>query len=382
MAERLFRIRQFDRIADASVQCDSEAMSEGSIEARLKRIIRIAMMALAALIGIMAAPASAAKPPQRIVAVGDLHGDFDAWQAIARGAGIIDAGGHWAGGKAIFVQMGDVTDRWSDSLKIVRNLQQLQKEAPRKGGKVIVILGNHEAMNLLGDNRYTTPGEYAAFVDGQSAGRRDRVYEANRVQLEVAYRARDPKVTPEQVRAAWMTEHPLGWVEHRLAWGPSGELGKWAANNPAIVKIGGTLFAHGGISAEYAKQPLDAVNRRVAAAMAAGEDTPASILNDPLGPLWYRGLVMKDSDADAERATERPPMPLITSEQELDAVLAAYGAQRLVIGHTPSVKGIQITANGKLARIDTGISRFYGGPLSWLEIVGDKLIPHTVARSP
>jgi hypothetical protein len=357
-------------------------MSEGSIEARLKRIIRIAMMALAALIGIMAAPASAAKPPQRIVAVGDLHGDFDAWQAIARGAGIIDTGGHWAGGKTILVQMGDVTDRWSDSLKIVRNLQQLQKEAPRKGGKVIVILGNHEAMNLLGDNRYTTPGEYAAFADGQSAARRDRVYEANRVQLEAAYRVQDPKVTPEQVRAAWMTEHPLGWVEHRLAWGPSGELGKWAANNPAIVKIGGTLFAHGGISAEYAKQPLDAVNRRVAAAMAAGEDTPASILNDPLGPLWYRGLVMKDSDADAERATERPPMPLITSEQELDAVLAAYGAQRLVIGHTPSVKGIQITANGKLARIDTGISRFYGGPLSWLEIVGDKLIPHTVARSP
>jgi len=34
-----------------------------------------------------------------------------------------------------------------------------------------------------------------------------------------------------------------------------------------------------------------------------------------------------------------------------------------------------------LARIDTGISRYYGGPLSWLEIVGDSLIPHTVKRS-
>jgi hypothetical protein len=89
-------------------------------------------------------------------------------------------------------------------------------------------------MNLLGDNRYTTPGEYAAFVDSQSAARRDRVYEANRARLETAYRASDPKVTPEQVRAKWMAEHPLGWVEHRLAWSPSGELGQWATRNPAV----------------------------------------------------------------------------------------------------------------------------------------------------
>jgi hypothetical protein len=345
-------------------------------------MIRIAIMALAALMGIMAAPASAAKPAQRIVAVGDLHGDFDSWQAIARDAGLVDPAGHWAGGKTVLVQMGDVTDRWSDSLKIIRSLQQLQKEAPRKGGKVVVLLGNHEAMNLLGDNRYTTPGEYAAFANAQSAALRDRLYKTNRAAIEAQAKAQNPKLTPDQVRAGWMAQHPLGWAEHMLAWAPSGELGKWAAANPAIVKIGRTLFAHGGLSAEYAKQPLDLVNKRVATAMAAGDDSPTSVLNDPLGPLWYRGLIMKDADADAERAAAKPPMPLITSEQELDAVLAAYGADRVVIGHTPSLKGIQISANGKLARIDTGISRFYGGPLSWLEIVGDKLIPHTVPRTP
>jgi hypothetical protein len=179
-----------------------------------------------------------------------------------------------------------------------------------------------------------------------------------------------------------MAEHPLGWVEHRLAWGPSGDLGKWATSNPAIVKIGGTLFAHGGISAEYAKQPLDAVNRRIAMAMAAADDSPASVLTDPLGPLWYRGLVTADADAQAARAAMKPPSPALTADQELTAVLASYGAQRLVVGHTPSLKGIQITANGRLARIDTGNSRYYGGPLSWLEIIGNQMIPHTVPRSP
>jgi hypothetical protein len=63
-------------------------------------------------------------------------------------------------------------------------------------------------------------------------------------------------------------------------------------------------------------------------------------------------------------------------------VLTAYGAQRLVIAHTPSLRGIQITDGGRLARIDTGISRAYGGPLTWLEILGDRMIPHTVPRSP
>lgn len=355
-------------------------MPEGAVPTRLERIIRTALLALAVLISI-AAPA-AATAAQRIIAVGDLHGDYGAWQDIAKGAGLIDAKGHWSAATTILVQMGDITDREPDSLKIIRSLQQLQREAPGKGGKVYIILGNHEAMNLLGDNRYTTPGEYAAFADSHSAQRRDRVYEANRVKLEAAYRAQNPAITPDQVRAQWMADHPLGWVEHRLAWSPQGELGKWATGNPAILKIGGTLFVHGGISAEYAGQSIEAVNASVAKAMAAADDSPDSVLSDPLGPLWYRGLVTADADAQAKRTAMKPPPVARTAEQELDLVLAAYKAERLVVAHTPSIKGIQIGYGGRLADIDTGNSRYYGGPLSWLEIDGGKMIPHTVPRTP
>ena len=356
-------------------------MPEGSIAARLKRTIRIAVQAFAAFFVIVASP-SAAQRAQRIIAVGDLHGDLQAWLTIAKASGVMTADGHWGGGKTTLVQLGDIADRGPDTLAIIRSLQQLQGEAPRAGGSVVVVLGNHEAMNLVGDDRYTTPGEYAAFADNRSPARRERVYMANRKQLEAAAHATNPKALPSQVREQWLAQTPLGWVEHRLAWSPAGELGKWATRNPAIAKIGATLFVHGGISAEYAAQPLDAVNKRIAAAMSAGDDSPTSVLSDPLGPLWYRGLVMPDPEAQAARAAHNPPAPALTQDQELDDVLAAYGAQRMVIGHTPNLKGIVITGNGRLARIDTGNSRYYNGVLSWLEIIGDRMIPHTVARSP
>jgi len=320
----------------------------------------------------------AAAAPQRIVAVGDLHGDYQAWLTIARAAGLIDAGNRWAGGKTTLVQLGDVTDREADSLKIVRSLQQLQKEAPRKGGRVIVVLGNHEAMNLTGDYRYTTAGEFAAFADDQSPARRDKLYELNKASIEASFRAKTPNMTADAIRQAWIASTPLGWVEHKLAWMPSGELGKWATRNPAVAKIGDTLFVHGGLSAEYAKIPMDELNRRVAAAMAAADESPASVLTDPLGPLWYRGLVRSDPEAEALRA--RTPGPRPTADQELATVLAAYGAKRMVVGHTPNPSGIQITHEGRLISIDTGISRHYGGALTWLEIVGDTVTPHIVAR--
>ena len=62
-------------------------------------------------------------------------------------------------------------------------------------------------------------------------------------------------------------------------------------------------------------------------------------------------------------------------------VLAAFGARRLVVGHTPNLAGIAVSHGGKLVRIDSGNSRYYKGQPSWLEINGDQVTPHNVARS-
>ena len=76
------------------------------------RLVCGLVLGLAAML--LGAVAPAQQPAgQRIVAVGDLHGDYSAWIDIARGAGLIDGRGRWAGGRTTLVQLGDVPDRFN-----------------------------------------------------------------------------------------------------------------------------------------------------------------------------------------------------------------------------------------------------------------------------
>ena len=335
----------------------------------IRRLLLMALMMLTAI------PAAAQTVPARIVAVGDLHGDFSAWIDIARDAKLVDPANHWIGGKTVLVQTGDMVDRGADSLKIIRHLMQLDGEAKRAGGRVIVLMGNHEAMQVIGDYRYVTPGEYAAFADRQSKARRDEAYTAHAKVIVDYYHAKDATLSPKAIRAMWIADTPLGKVEHNTAWAPAGELGRWVATLPAVAKVGDTLFVHGGISAKYALVPLDEINRRARAAIIADDSTDEAIINDQMGPLWYRGLLLRGGD-DGIPAAGRP-----TIENELASALTGQGAKRMVIGHTPRLAGVGILHNGTLVQIDTGISRYYHGALGWLEILGDKLIPHAASRS-
>lgn len=330
--------------------------------------------ALAAVTAVAAAPPQ----PSRIVAVGDLHGDFSVWRDIAGAAGIVDPNGHWIGGHTTLVQVGDVVDRGPESLKLVRELMRLQKEAVKQGGQVIALVGNHEAMNMTGDLRYTTPADFAAFASPNSPALRERLYETKKAEIEAKYHARDPSMTAAAIHDAWIAATPLGWVEQRLAWAPNGEEGKWVVHNPAVVLLGDTLFVHGGLSVEASKLSIAEINKRVGAALAKLDDSPSSIIENPLGPLWYRGLITRDAKL-TEIPVGGPPRPTI--DIELTTVLGAYGAKRIVVGHTPNLKGIQILDNGELVTIDTGNSVYYGGPPSYLEIIGDTLVPHKVTRS-
>lgn len=49
---------------------------------------------------------------RRIIAVGDLHGDYGNALKVLQMAGIADIEGNWAGGTDLFVQTGDIIDRY------------------------------------------------------------------------------------------------------------------------------------------------------------------------------------------------------------------------------------------------------------------------------
>ena len=347
-------------------------------------MFRIWMWSLLAFAVAWLPESAAAEPaPGRIVAVGDIHGDHDAWLAIASAAGLINAKGHWAGGQAALVQLGDVVDRGPDSLKTIRHLMKLRGEASHQGGRVVVLVGNHEAMNITGDLRYVSQGEYRSYSDRDSEARRERAYEANRTAIEAAYKARFPTMTPAAIRTEWFKVTPLGMLEHQAAWLPGGEIGKWVIANPAVAKIGDNLFVHGGISSAYAALSPSQINRRVADALTAKDSRPTAIINDPVGPLWYRGLISRGEADEATRAPIPPGMKVpLGIEDEIDLALRNFGVKRIIVGHTPSLQGIISSANGRLWRADSAISRAYGGKPSYLEIVGDQVTAHEVPRPP
>lgn len=330
-----------------------------------------------ALALVVAGPGSAVplppSPPARIVAIGDLHGDHDVWIAIARGAGLIDPAGHWAGGKTTLVQTGDIVDRGPQSLAIIRDLMRIEREAARAGGRVIVLVGNHEAMMVTGDLRYVDPGEYAAFVDRKSERRRDEFYAARRNAIEATARAVEPGLSATAIRKRVLAATPLGKVEYEAAWAADGELGRWLIGRPAVVRVGDTLFVHGGLSPAFAAQPIDQINRQVTAALVARDEAPTAIINDPMGPLWYRGLA---------GLTEAGAPPLPPRAMLLDQVLGAAHAKRIVIGHTPLLSGVAVTEGGRLVRLDSGASRFYGGVPGFVEITAAGAVARNVVRPP
>src|SRR5262245_36606216 len=113
------------------------------------------VVAASLAVSLVAVPRTADPPcefegVERIVAVGDIHGAFNALVDILRTAGIIDQRQRWTGGRAHLAQLGDVVDRGPDSRKVLDLYRRLEREAASAGGRVHFLLGNHEVLRLTG----------------------------------------------------------------------------------------------------------------------------------------------------------------------------------------------------------------------------------------
>ena len=300
----------------------------------------------------------------RIVAVGDIHGDYENFVKVLTAAGLIDRRGNWAADDTHFVQLGDLPDRGPDTDEIIKHMKQLERQAKRRGGMVHALIGNHEAMNVLGDLRYVHAGEYEALRSRRSGTLRDNLYTRFVARLEAA----DSEfIADDALREEFNRLYPLGFVEHRRAWSEDGEFGSWVRVHNAVIKINRSLFLHGGISPEILGTSISEINDRIRSDLGGALEEVLGLSELQSGPLWYRGL------ANGDEALE---------QAHVEAVLAFYDVDRIVVGHTPGLGTIVPRFGAKVLVIDTGISAYYGGHMASLLIEGDKLtaLQNGVAR--
>jgi hypothetical protein len=88
---------------------------------------------------------SAWRNVDRVVAFADVHGAYTELTALLRTAGVVDERLKWSVGGTHVVSLGDLLDRGEDSRKVMDLLMRLQDEAAAAGGRLHVVLGNHEA---------------------------------------------------------------------------------------------------------------------------------------------------------------------------------------------------------------------------------------------
>lgn len=340
--------------------------------------------------------AAVATPCSRIVAVGDLHGGYDAFVSILEETKLLDPEGAWIGGEACLVQTGDVVDRGPRSRAILDLLMRLETEA---AGRVHPLVGNHEAMNLTDDLRYVAEEEYAAFASEESAEERAEGFRA------FAERHAGSGLDDAALRAAFEKECPPGWFAHRRAFSKDGRYGRWLLEKNVLLVLEDTLFVHAGIEPADAALGIRELDARVRADLRAYMETrealegrgwldpfdpfgkdfarverrlatefPAGATGETVelarrflslranrfsaenGPLWTRRLALEDEAAFG---------PV------LEEMLDTLRVRRIVVGHTPSQEGrIRARFDGRVFAIDTGAGPTYGGRVAALELGG------------
>ena len=267
----------------------------------------------------------------KIIAIGDIHGDFKVLIKALQLGEVIDDDNNWIGGNTYVVQVGDVFDKGGrnnedtsldveiEEIKILHFLYELNKKAIPNGGKVISLLGNHELMNMLGDFRYASNNHIESM--GGYENRKDLL-------------------------------KPGGDIAKRLA-----------CNSLGIVQIGDWLFVHGGLLPEHIqgktlrerKEIIYRINNVVRQVL-LGEldihnigDFESDIIFGSNGIFWTRDYSGKTYNSD--RCSK-----ILETLELLDINKETGG---IVIGHTPQ-PNINSDCNNKIWKIDTGMSTAFG----------------------
>ena len=301
----------------------------------------------------------------RIVAIGDIHGAYDNFVAVLKNAELVDDELRWIGGETHLVQNGDVLDRGPDSRKCMDLFIELEKQAKRAGGRVHALIGNHEAMNLVRFLDYVSEEEFTSYTDSNSARLRERAFKIHYEEEKKQAKTKGERAPPEdKAREMFKSKHPLGYFEHRRAFGSNGRYGRWLRSHNAAVRINGVVFSHGDWSEELSALGIEEFNRRVRDELSGKAPLEGGVSFHLKSPLQYRGL----ANVSLERARQE------AHRAKVDRILLNLQATRMVVGHTVTKGFIEPRFGGKHISIDVGMLELYrGGHQVALEIEGDDL---------
>ena len=114
----------------------------------------------------------------RIIAIGDIHGDYLIFIELLKLAKVIDDNFNWIGNDTFVIQLGDTLDGKRPNIKIDNDflnttgeieitelILKLDKKAKIYGGRVISILGNHELYPYYFNNDKSFNDKYVKKVD-------------------------------------------------------------------------------------------------------------------------------------------------------------------------------------------------------------------------
>jgi hypothetical protein len=273
--------------------------------------------------------------PERVVVIGDIHADLAAAHEAFELGGAIDDKANWIGGELVVVQLGDFIGRSYEDREVLDFILDIREKAARGGGTVHVLIGNHEIFGARIELRWVDDAAYAAFE-----GIPD-------LDLD------NPRVTdlPENRRA------------RAAALMPGGHYARQLAEFPVVLRLGDTIFVHGGVTPHWARFGVERINSEIRRWFAGESGQPSSAMGTDAGN--FDDIVVMSRHFSRDVSEDDCAM--------LEESLAILEAQRMIVAHSV-LDEISAHCNERVWAIDVGMSRYYGGTVQVLEIVDGETV--------
>jgi hypothetical protein len=277
-------------------------------------------------------------PVERIIVLGDIHGDFDVLLECLIKADVINSKTEWIGGNTVVVQVGDQIDSCRfdgkndcsnpknipkfynqdlpNDIKILKFMTDLHKKAQEKGGAIYSLIGNHELMNVTGDMNYVS---YSNIISHSSTGNVEE-----------------------------------GIKNRKALFSPGNEMANFLACTRKIALIiGDNLFVHAGIVPYITeKYGLDDINRILTLFLLKefdNTDIIKELLMSSHSPLWTRVFGKSKLFGKSKQVKDN-------CDELMDPLKKIYQVGRIYVGHTPQLEtGIQNTCEEKIWLTDAAM---------------------------